>query len=286
MEMAEQLKTLVERIGELPTLPSVIHRINQLLTNPRTSANEVGSAIASDQVIASKVIKLVNSAFYGFPGRINTITHAIVILGFSTVKNVVLTTAILSAFDTRRKLPGFDLMGFWKHSVATGAVAKVLAKQTNFKGQEEAFISGLLHDLGKLILALHLSEEFQALVELADRKHILFYEAEKERLGITHCELGQWLANRWNLPPDLTSVLAFHHTPARAGKYIQLNAIVQLADVLARGLQIGHPGDKTIPIIDPEILKIVGLPMETLPNLLETLHIEIEKASVFLTVNE
>jgi HD-like signal output (HDOD) protein len=280
---ANRLQAMVERMGDLPTLPTVLLTINKLLTNPRTSANDVGEAITSDQVIASKVLKLVNSAFYGFPGKVNTITHAIVILGFSTVKNIVLTTSILGAFDARKTVGDFDLMAFWKHSVATGAIARLIAKEIGYRGQEEAFIAGLLHDLGKLVLALHAPEEFKACMEYASANDCLFYDAERQLLGVTHTDLGRWLQDRWNLPPDIASVLVYHHSsPSRAGEHARLVAIVQLADILARGLQIGHPCDASLPILPEESWRLLAISPQQLDSVLAKSMDEIGRASFFL----
>lgn len=285
MSTANRLQAMVDRMGDLPTLPSVLLTINKLLSNPRTSANEVGDAISSDQVIASKVLKLVNSAFYGFPGRVNTITHAIVILGFSTVKNIVLTTSILGAFSTRKNVGNFDLMGFWRHSVATGAIARLIAKETGYRAHEEAFIGGLLHDLGKLVLALHAPEEFGQCLEYALEKHCTFFDAERQLLGVTHTDLGRWLQERWNLPNDIAAVLVYHHgKPHLAGSHARLVAIVQLADILARGLQMGHPCDQSMPILPMESWQTLNITARQIDSILLESSGEIRRASFFLEV--
>jgi len=286
MSTADRLQSLVERMGDLPTLPSVLITINKLLANPRTSANEVGAAISSDQVIAAKVLKLVNSAFYGFPGKVNTITHAIVILGFSTVKNIVLTTSIMGALDSRKSVGHFDLMSFWRHSVATGSIARLVAREIGYRGHEEAFIAGPLHDIGKLVLALHAPEEFNACIEQASHKECLFFDAEKQLLGVTHTDLGRWLKDRWNLPRDISCVMEYHHcSPLRAGEFARLTAIVQLADILARGLQIGHPCDESVPILGEDAWKLLSITPQQIDTVLENSADEILRASYFLTLD-
>lgn len=287
MPAISRYQQMVEKMGDLPTLPTVLLTINKLLTNPRTSAHEVGMAITSDQVIASKVLKLVNSAFYGFPGKVNTITHAIVILGFSTVKNIVLTTSILGLFDTKKSVSGFDLSAFWRHSVATGAIARIVARESGYRGQEEAFIGGLLHDIGKLVLALHATEDFEACLRRADERNCLFFDAEKELLGVTHTDLGRWLQDRWNLPRDIAAVLIHHHSkPAAAGEHARLVAIVQLSDIIARGMQVGHPCDASVPVLSNESWSLLGLSPQQIDHILEDCPDEILKASFFLDTGE
>jgi putative nucleotidyltransferase with HDIG domain len=286
MGQHDKIEKLIANLGELPTLPVVIQKINALLSNPRTTAAEVGQAISTDQAIATKIIRLVNSALYGFPGRISTITHAIVILGFSTVKNVILTTTILSRFDLHKNVQGFDMMGLWKHSVAVGSIARLIAQEIGFRGKEEAFVGGLLHDLGKVVHALYLPESFLQVVNNAHEKHGLFYDSEMEIHGATHVDIGSWIAEKWNLPNDLAMVIAHHHTPTKAGNHMLLASIVHLADILARALEAGNPGDQSIPVVDLEAWSQLGLTEAQILRIFELSEGEIERASVFLQVND
>ena len=191
MTIQTNIKSTIENISGLPTLPTVIERITRLLQNPQTSAEEIGRAITVDQALAAKVLKLVNSAFYGFPGKIGTITHAVVILGFSTVKNVVLTASIFDIFHRKQTQPEqFDIQKFWQHSIACGAASQAIAKHIGFEQKETCFIAGLIHDIGKLILCHHLPAEFAKVVANATAKDILFLESELQLFDCTHTEIG------------------------------------------------------------------------------------------------
>ncbi|GHV13839.1 HD family phosphohydrolase [Fibrobacterales bacterium] len=274
-----KIENLVRNMGELPTLPSVFLTINQMLSNPRTSATEVGQTIANDQVIASKVLKLVNSAFYGLPGRVNTISHAIVILGFSSIKNIVLTTSVLSSLNLKKPIEGFSHAEFWKHSAAVGALARLVAREAKFQKQEESFVAGLLHDIGKLILAVCAPDEFAKALNFAAEKKCLFLDAEQELFGLNHTNISAWVQEQWKLPADIASVLVNHHRNlAAAGGNAKLVAVVQVADVLARGLQIGHPCDSTIPILADEALDILGISEQGLSNILKLSSDELQNA--------
>jgi putative nucleotidyltransferase with HDIG domain len=277
------VKQLIDSIEDLPTLPTVISKINQLLQNPRTSAEEVGRAIVTDQSLASKVIKLVNSAFYGFPGRINTITHAIVILGFATVKNIVLTASIIGAFNDKKNNK-FNMEAFWMHSIAVGALSKTIAKEIKFKFLEEAFIAGLLHDIGKLILSQYLPQAFEKVALHCQQANCLFKEAEQLVLGVNHADIGYHLANKWNLPQDLSAVIHYHHRPEEAEDYQTITSIIHLADILARGLCIGSGGDNTIPEVDDFAWSHLALGEDKIRKILDKSQSEIEKASVFMKV--
>ncbi len=281
-ENASQLKSVIENLTDIPTLPTVVSKITTLMQNPRTSAGEVGQAITTDQSLTSKTLKLVNSAFYGFPGRINTITHAIVILGFTTVKNIVLTASIFDALSKKGRNQFFDVEAFWLHSIATGAISKVIAENMKSKYTEEAFIGGLLHDLGKVICNICAEEEYNKVIRYQRENDCLIKDAELKVLKVTHQDVGGWIASKWNLPKDLSAVLQYHHYPLSAGAYEELASIVHLADILCRGLGVGSGGDNKVPIVEDSVwnkLKLDNMDFEKLLNKAET---EIDKASVFL----
>ncbi|MDR2579560.1 MAG: HDOD domain-containing protein [Fibromonadaceae bacterium] len=274
-------------MGELPTLPSVFFTINKMLSDPRTSAVEVGLAISSDQVITTKILRLVNSAFYGFSGRVNTISHAISILGFSSTKNIVLATSVLSSLKLKNPIEGFNLAAFWKHSAAVGAISKLVAAETHPQKQEEAFTAGLLHDIGKLILAICAPEEFAQCLNLAISKNCLFIDVEREVLGITHTEIVKWINEKWNLPEEIVNVITNHHNKiyASAGEHAKLIAVVQIADVLARGLQYGHPCDNSLPILGNNVLDILGLTPQKLDSILLASHEALQNSMVFVSAD-
>jgi HD-like signal output (HDOD) protein len=281
----KQIKRSLESISSIPTLPVVIDKITRLLQNPKTSAEEIGKAITTDQALASKVLKLVNSAFYGFPGRISTITHAIVILGFSTVKNVVLTASIFDAFRKQGTgIDGFDLEQFWLHSIACGAAAQSIAKITGSNQKEECFIAGLIHDIGKIILCQYLPEDFHEAYTHARNNSILFFESEKKLFDVTHQEIGGFLTERWNLPKDLQNAVKFHHDPSPSLEHYMMISIVHCADIMVRALDCGNGGDSKIPIMAENVWKNLGLDSTPLGHVFEAINDEIEKASVFINL--
>ncbi len=272
----EKLRT----IASLPTLPTVVERLIRLLQDPQVSAEEIGKAISSDQALASKVLKLVNSAFYGFPGRIGTITHAVVILGFSTVKNIILTSTIFDFF--RRpgtKHSAFDMEKFWFHSLACGAASLSLAKHSGYADKEECFIGGLIHDIGKVVLYQYLPGEFCAVADHARSKDVLFLDAENTLLGITHQDIGALLAERWNLPIDLREVIRYHHQPSLCSP---MTAIVHAADIMVRAMDYGNGGDEKIPLMSDEVWKSLGLRATTLKPILASIDDEVQRASGLL----
>jgi HD-like signal output (HDOD) protein len=277
------IKKTLESISTIPTLPVVIEKITRLLQNPSTSAEEIGKAITTDQALASKVLKLVNSAFYGFPGKISTITHAVVILGFSTVKNVVLTASIFDAFTKKISLStNFDLEKFWLHSIGCGAASKSVARHIGVSDMEECFIAGLIHDVGKIIMCNYLPTEFSQVVQHTLANDCLFYESEKEVLHITHEEIGGLVAERWNLPKNLQLAVKMHHCPQQAEGFPTVAGIVHASDIFARAMDFGNGGDNKIPQMSEAVWTNLGLESIQLQPLLEDIDEEMNKASVFM----
>jgi putative nucleotidyltransferase with HDIG domain len=279
----EAIRKTLETISTIPTLSIVIDKLARLLQNPQTSAEEIGRAITMDQALASKVLKLVNSAFYGFPGKIGTITHAVVILGFSTVKNIVLTASIFDAFSNRKNSRSeFSMENFWMHSIACGAASQTIAKHIGFKEKEECFIAGLIHDIGKIILCHYFPEEFEHVFQTARQNGLLFYDTEKQTLGINHEEIGGIITQRWNLPKNLQKAVQNHHAPSATQEFYTLSGIVHAADILVRALDIGNGGDDKIPLMSEAVWKDLGLENLALQSVFGDVEDEYDKATIFM----
>lgn len=285
MPTRKDLRKTIQGISTIPTLPTVVDKITRLLQNPQTSAEEIGRAITTDQALASKVLKLVNSAFYGFPGRISTITHAVVILGFSTVKNIVLTASIFDAFKKKRAGSAeFDIDKFWYHSVACGAASQALAKYIGVSEKEECFIAGLIHDIGKIIMCQYLPDEFSEVFGRARAEGILLYDAEKKLFGDTHQEIGGMLSESWNLPQSLQNAVKYHHMPSPSRDHFSVTAVVHTADILVRALDYGNGGDDKIPAMTEQVWENLGLQHMPLEPLLEGINDEVGKATIFMQI--
>ena len=276
------LENKLKKIIDLPTLPVVANNIILITQNPKSSALEVGRAISQDQALVSRILRIANSTFYGFPRKITTITHAIVILGFANIRNLVVTSSILDILPSKRRDGYFDREGFWKHSLACGVTSKLIANRLGIKNVEEVFIWGLLHDFGKLVLDTYFNEDFAQVFRLVKEKEILIREAEEELLGFDHAMVGGRVADKWNLPPALIKVIRFHHNPPQANESMRMVAIVHLADVLCRAIGIGNGGDSKIPCINEDSWKLFGLNKQILKRLFSQMAREIIKAKAFL----
>lgn len=267
-ETVHEVKNLVQKITDLPALPTMLATLNRLMADPRTSADTLGKALSTDPALVSKVLKLVNSAFYGFPGRIGTISQAVIILGFSSIRNLVLTTSIMQMFGTKGQKQGFDVEAFWKHSLQTAGLARQLALEKGQAYIEEAFIGGLLHDMGRMVLSQKLPAEFEKVLAASAKTGVRLRQAEQVILGTTHSEVGAWLAQKWNLPAPLIDVIQFHHAPQNAPAREAPNGresadhlveLVHICDELSDHISEGKLDWKAVIEAKPHIIEKVGL---------------------------
>ncbi len=278
---SSKLRTTIESITDLPTLPTVVARITSQIGNPSTNAADIGKLIEQDQSLTSKVLRLVNSAYYGFPKQIKSIQHAVVILGFNKVKTIVVTASV---FDVMRPSfsVGLDLKDYWRHSLGSAIASRLVAETlSGDHSAEDAFIGGLLHDIGKVVLDQFLPDLYMPVVKNARDKGILLLESEQEMLGITHSTVGQWIMEKWRLPPVIVNMVNMHHTPLQAVDRREMTAAVHIGDVLARALGIGNAGDERIPAIDPILAENYMIDESFLGKMVDRLAIEIAKAEEF-----
>ena len=251
------LRIIEDELQDLPPLPAVIVRVMQTVNDPNTSAADLNRLIAADQALASKVLRLVNSSYYGFPRKISTITNAVVILGFNTVRNLTTSLGVFNAFDTRGQRTALDRDAFWAHSIGVAVAAGVIARRKGIgsKSVEEVFIGGLMHDIGKLFLDQYFPDQYAIAIKLASAARISIWESEKTALGVGHALVGKRIAEKWNLPHSLTSMITLHHQPVFAKEYFEITACIQAADYVARKLGLGSAGDSLIPPLAPEVEK-------------------------------
>jgi putative nucleotidyltransferase with HDIG domain len=275
----ERIRKRVEAFKNVPTLPGVFEKITLLIDSSSTTAEDVAKIISSDQALSAKVLRVVNSVFYGFPGRISNLTHALIILGFDVVKGLVLSTSVFDMMLAR----GFH--GLWEHSLGCAVTAGVIARKTNDPHPEEVSIAALLHDIGKVILKIEISEELSLIDQTVLEKQISTYEAEEEILGFNHATVGKWLCKEWHLPNQLADPIIYHHRP-RLSRFAQkATAIVHVANVLVRGIGFGFPGDNLVPKIDPVAWKALDISDSLLEEIIREMDEKLEDAEAFLSVN-
>jgi HD-like signal output (HDOD) protein len=268
----DAVQKVVNRLKDIPTLPSVIHKIIEIVDSPNTSASDLNKAISMDQALSAKVLKLVNSAFYGFPKKIETLTQAIVILGFNTVRSLALSISMVDFLTGRPGKHQLNYSEFWKHSIGVSIMARAIAKKAFPPLAEESFVAGLLHDIGVLIFDQFLPNEYGSAIALMHEEKIPLYQAEQKALQITHCDVGRMLAVKWNLPDTLLHAIAYHHNPSPSRDHFAITAVIHAANVGAKLLKLGGTGDedyiRTFHISE-EARRVLHLDLEFPENLRE-----------------
>jgi putative nucleotidyltransferase with HDIG domain len=229
---AERFLQQLDAIHELPTLSTVALQVGRMLQDINISAQDVAKIIQNDQSIVTKMLKLVNSAFFGFSTKVSSVQHALMLLGFNTVRNAVISIDVINALNIKAKIKGFDISTFWRHAVGVAVISRYLDEATGHHYREDVFTAGIIHDIGKVVMAHYFSEQFQAVWETMHSEQLNFWEAEHRHFPLNHAEIGAELANRWHLPEPMRNVIGGHHTTANNGSIDNLVYIVHTADAL------------------------------------------------------
>ena len=284
--MAKDLRAITRKINELPTLPQVVTVILSLIDSPDSSAEDINRVMEKDPALVGKILKLVNSAYYGLPNKVNSVRQSIVILGFSTVKSLAISASVFDMFDETRST-AFSREAFWSHSIGCACVARLLGHREPGTDEETSFVVGLLHDIGKLVIDQYAPQEFDAIVNLAQQRQTTFFAAEQEILVETnHAEVGAWVAEQWSLSPELISAIRNHHQIAGveppAAK--ALAGICRFANFICQKRGVGASGNFNPPELDPDAWAALTIKKEDLPKMIEAINAELARTDAFFSM--
>lgn len=260
-EKRKEIKKKLKKLEGVPTLPPIVQRLSLMIEDERVSLNQIAEVIEKDQVITTKVLRLANSAFYGFPKKVSTVNQAMMLLGLNVLKILIMTSSI---FEIIHK----EDIGLWEHSIGVAACAKIIAEKVNLAEPQEIATAGLLHDLGRVIQMVTLREEYEELQKIVSEGQDPL-KAEQKLLGIDHAEIGAFLMTQWNLPERLIEAVHAHHFIELAKKYKKEAACIHLADILIHSRGYGKTLYEKIPPFQPQSLKILKL---SLPEIREILY--------------
>jgi len=237
---AKVLRRQIESIKQLPTLPQVMERVMEVITDPKSSAPDLGREIAKDQSLTAKILRMVNSAFYGFYRRIDGVGDAVAILGYNEVRILTLTISVFDSFGPSRT--GWDRPRFWHHALATAIGTEGLAQGSKTLAKE-AYVAGLLHDIGKVAFDKLLGSDWIRVLKRADEEGRALDVMEEEEFGASHATAGGWLAEQWHLPERISQAIMFHHNLAEVQRDNALAPLVHLANVVVKQEDIGYSGN-------------------------------------------
>lgn len=250
MSNPQKIKKLAESVLDLPTLPTQFARILEAVDSPHISAEILSGLICEDQSLAARVLRMSNSAWYGVKEEVSSISQAVVLLGLERIREICLSSAVFDMFREGAEDGGLDLDNFWKHSMAVGIIARKLCSREDKAKAQQSFLAGLLHDIGKLLFIRYYDVEYSQLVEEARSESKLLFEKELELWGVSHAEVGQWLAKRWRFPMELQNAILYHHEPWESNESDLVLASVHFANILAQYSSLGDSGNGRLVMIE------------------------------------
>lgn len=264
---------LVAEIQELPTLPDIVNRVSQAANDPNSSAADLAEIIETDGSISAKLLKLANSPAFGFSRKISQIQHAIALLGFKETKLLVLSVVVLDYFAGNEE---FDFRAYWNHAFACASLARLICRKMKTSEMETAFVAGLLHDVGKVALALKVPGKQKKAAMLCSEKGMTSLQAEEAVLGLTHAETGYLLGEHWFLPSNLTDAIRYHHSIEEDATHTELSAVVFLANIFCK---MSPSALREMKGVDEDIRGVLNMLGLTEDIFLETLREYAETAS-------
>jgi putative nucleotidyltransferase with HDIG domain len=264
--MAIKLASLIRDNTKIFSPPTVFLRLNDAVNNPRSSVMDIGNIISDDQGITVRLLKMANSPLYGFPSKIETISQAVLIIGTKQLRDLILATSVIRLFEG---IPEdiITMETFWRHSIACGVIARIIAGHRREPNVETFFTAGILHDIGRLIMYTKMPVECSNILSKIGKQPQLLFKAERESLGFNHTDVGGLLLKEWKLPQNLTEAVAYHHNPEKAPQYLVEAASIHIADILAHAMQLGSSGEKYIPRLSEKAWSELSLQTGALPFL-------------------
>jgi HD-like signal output (HDOD) protein len=270
---------------EISSLPLVYSRVNDAVNNPRASISDIARVISEDAGLTARLLRIVNSAFYSLPTRVESIPRAITIIGTHELRALALATSVTTMFNgIPEDLANMDL--FWRHSIACGIAARIIATFRRVPNAERFFIAGVLHDIGRLVMYMKIPKESrEAILRCREVGQPLFV-AERDVIGFGHAAVASVLLEAWRFHPGLEEAVGFHHNPNGAARYPLEAAIVHVADILAHALQFGTSGEHFVPPLEKEAWDRLGLPVSILSPVVTQLEAQYDDVVRTMLVDE
>lgn len=284
----KSLKKLTEQITNVPAMPPVIPHLLQVLRDPSTSAEDVEKILLNAPSLTAKVLKLVNSAYYGLNRQIESVRDAVVYLGFDTVKNLALGASVIQITNKevnndKGTMVRFDLPGLWRKAIATGIAGETTARHLRYPHAGDCLVAGLLHILGTIILRIYFKKDLKEAIRYAHKNNCSLLEAEQEIIGVPDPEIGGWLGKNWDLPEDIVRGLSSYHNPlAIEEDHSMTPLIVHVGEKIVRAKDIGWAGDDIEISVNQEVFDRLGINQNNFKTILKEFDRDLEDAREFM----
>ncbi|KAF0181286.1 MAG: metal dependent phosphohydrolase [Nitrospirae bacterium] len=252
------LRILVQKIPKLPTLPMIAERILGMVDDDVASVEAIEETIAQDPAIAAKVLSFANAAFYGSGEPVLSVRDAVMKIGFKNIRSIALGISLMTIFSENREKFASAYHRIFLHSVSVGVISRQIAEKVAGELADKAFIAGLLHDIGQLVINKYFDEEYQRIIDEFNQG-LFLVDAEKKVLGITHADIGVWLADKWNLPTVIQDAIEFHHMPSAATDNRMLVALIHVGNAVASRHSLGIIESEPVNAFDSSALDILGI---------------------------
>lgn len=265
--------------SNIPTSSNIIGEVVKTIYDKSSSVADLADLIERDPPLSARVLKTANSAYFGSSVTINSIKRAIVILGFDIIKELTTTVSVVHYFFNNPQNPEIDLPGLWKHSVGTAKAAQIVSQKINQERPEVVYTIGLLHDLGKIILAISFPDYYKKVLQLVKEKNYRIILAEQKILNTDHCMMAKILCDSWNLPEELSAAIFYHHDPMMTPQGSQVLArLVNVGDYICRKAKIGNPGDDTLTEPSKAVMSFFGTTTEKINENIDPIYQEFIKS--------
>jgi HD-like signal output (HDOD) protein len=251
----------------LSTLPDIFRLVSEAISKPNSSAHDIANVISKDPNLSARLLKIVNSAFYGYPSRIDTLSRAVNIVGTKQLSTLAVGITLIHMF---KNIPSriINMKMFWKHSILCGINARIIGSYKNIQNTERMFVAGLIHDIGRLLLYNYLPEESFQVIAIARNNHDLLFNVERQNLSCSHTEIGGELLKKWKLPASLEDMVRHHHTPQQSQNRLEA-AIVHAADIISNAMGIGSSGESLVPSLNHDSWLQLGLSANVISLVME-----------------
>lgn len=277
----ELKKKILRTVRDLPPMPQTVFKAREIMADPNSSFETLARVLETDPAIATKILKLANSAYYGFVGKISSIQHATMVLGHKTLSEIVTMAGSLNILGKEMQGYGLDPGELWQHSLGVAFASKMIARKKEPALEDDSFAAGLIHDMGKLVLDKYLVERLVVFKQVLQNAEGSFLAAEKQVLGFDHAEIAAELCKNWNIPDSFAVAIRYHHQPSRSGES-KLAHIIHMADVIALMSGIGTGIDGMQYQVDPKTMGFLRLGEEDIQSMIGEVVEAVQKVSAEL----